>query len=109
MTHDVRDDDELKAARRAFLLQCGRFAVVTPPVVSLMLTVGARASAKNLATSPGRIKESTTTATTTTLTRTTTTTPTTTATTTTTSTATTQTTTTTPTTTTQTATPSSSA
>jgi hypothetical protein len=29
--------DRLKADRRSFLEQCGRFAVVTPPVVSLML------------------------------------------------------------------------
>jgi hypothetical protein len=37
MTEDDKDDDRHKADRRSFLEQCGRFAVVTPPVVTLML------------------------------------------------------------------------
>ena len=66
MSGDTHDDDELRAARRDFLLKCGRFAVVTPPVVSLMLTVGDKASAQGLATSPGKEKKKTTTTKTTT-------------------------------------------
>ena len=66
MSGDTHDDDELRAARRDFLLKCGRFAVVTPPVVSLMLTVSDKASAQGLATSPGKEKKKTTTTKTTT-------------------------------------------
>jgi hypothetical protein len=39
MTDDVRDDNRLRAERRAFLEKCGRFSVVTPPSVTLMLAV----------------------------------------------------------------------
>jgi hypothetical protein len=49
-----RDDDKSPPERRAFLEQLGRFAVVTPPVVSLMLAVADKASAEDLATSPGK-------------------------------------------------------
>jgi len=72
------DDDKLKAQRREFLLQCGRFAVVTPPVVTLMLSVGDKGISKALAASPGNKKSKTSTTTTTTTTPTTTTTKTTT-------------------------------
>ena len=37
MAHDEQKNEQLKADRRSFLEQCGRFAVVTPPVVTLML------------------------------------------------------------------------
>jgi hypothetical protein len=37
MSDEDQESDRLKADRRSFLEQCGRFAVVTPPVVSLML------------------------------------------------------------------------
>ncbi len=40
----VTDDDKLRAERRAFLEQCGRFAAVTPPAVTLMLAVGDKAA-----------------------------------------------------------------
>jgi hypothetical protein len=70
---DVRDDDRLRAERRAFLEKCGRFSVVTPPVVTLMLTVGGGSEA--LATS-GKTTTTTQTTTTQTTTTQTTTTPT---------------------------------
>jgi hypothetical protein len=63
MTTDAHDKQKLASDRREpsdrreFLQQCGRFAVVTPPVVSLMLTVGDKALAGNLATSPGKKDE----------------------------------------------------
>jgi len=53
-------DERSKSDRRAFLQQCGRFAVVTPPVVSLMLSVSDKALAESLATS-GKTKTTTTT------------------------------------------------
>jgi len=65
MSQDVRDEDRLKAERRAFLEKCGRFAVVTPPVVTLMLAVSDKAKAQ-LATSPVRTTTVTTRTTTTT-------------------------------------------
>jgi hypothetical protein len=40
----MSDVERQKLERRAFLEQCGRFAVVTPPVVSLMLTTGTKAA-----------------------------------------------------------------
>jgi hypothetical protein len=40
----VSDEERQKLERRSFLEQCGRFAVVTPPVVSLMLTTGTKAA-----------------------------------------------------------------
>ena len=45
------NDKWSKSDRRTFLQQCGRFAVVTPPVVSLMLSVSEKAGAESLATS----------------------------------------------------------
>ena len=54
------NDKWSKSDRRTFLQQCGRFAVVTPPVVSLMLAVSEKAGAKSLATS-GRTTKTTTT------------------------------------------------
>ena len=45
------NDEKSKSDRRAFLLQCGRFAVITPPVVSMMLSVSDKAAADNLDTS----------------------------------------------------------
>ena|SRR6476646_733373 len=60
MTDHVRDEERQRAERRAFLEQCGRFSVVTPPVVTLMLAVSGNTAA--LATSA----KTTTTATTTT-------------------------------------------
>jgi hypothetical protein len=65
------DDDKLKAQRREFLLQCGRFAVVTPPVVTLMLSVGDKGISTALASSPGKKSKTSTTTTTTTPTTTT--------------------------------------
>jgi hypothetical protein len=59
---DTRGDDRLRAERRAFLEQCGRFAVVTPPAVTLMLTV----SDKAVAAASGRTTGTTTTTVTTT-------------------------------------------
>lgn len=35
----IADDATDKEARRAFLLRCGRFAAVTPPVITTLLTV----------------------------------------------------------------------
>ncbi len=66
------NDEKAKADRRAFLLQCGRFAIVTPPVVSLMLSVRDKANADDLETS-GVEKKTTKPTTTTRTTRTTTT------------------------------------
>ena len=48
------NDERSKSDRRDFLLKCGRFAVVTPPVVSLLLSVSDKAGAENLATSDQR-------------------------------------------------------
>src|SRR6186713_2400613 len=59
----ARDHEWSKSDRRAFLQQCGRFAVVTPPVVTLMLSVGDKAIAGNLATSGHSTKTKTTTST----------------------------------------------
>ena len=38
-------DDAAVAARRRFLANCGKFAIVTPPVVSLMLSASRRSYA----------------------------------------------------------------
>ena len=59
----ARDHEWSKSDRRAFLQQCGRFAVVTPPVVTLMLSVSDKAIAGNLATSGHSTKTKTTTST----------------------------------------------
>jgi hypothetical protein len=40
----VSEEERQKVERRSFLEQCGRFAVVTPPLVSLMLTTGTKAA-----------------------------------------------------------------
>jgi hypothetical protein len=40
----MSDEERLKLERRSFLEQCGRFAVATPPVVSLMLASGTKAA-----------------------------------------------------------------
>ena len=105
VTDDPQNGDIQKSERRAFLEQCGRFAIVTPPVVTLMLSVSDKAKAQ-LVTSARTTKPTTSTTTTpTTTTPTTTPTTTTTTTTPTTTTPTTTTTTTTPTTTTTTTTP----
>jgi hypothetical protein len=45
MVGDTGDGDSSESKRRAFLQQCGRFAVATPPVIALMLTVSDRAEA----------------------------------------------------------------
>ncbi len=37
-------------ARRAFLLRCGRFAAVTPPVITMLLTVSSIPSEANAST-----------------------------------------------------------
>jgi len=37
-------------ARRAFLLRCGRFAAVTPPVITTLLTVSSIPSEANAST-----------------------------------------------------------
>src|SRR6185503_17344851 len=62
MTDDVRDDNRLRADRRAFLEKCGRFSVVTPPVVTLMLAVSS--STEALATSAKTLTTTTLTTTT---------------------------------------------
>ena len=41
-------NDRAALARRRFLLNCGKFAVVTPPVVTLMLSTSERGYAKVL-------------------------------------------------------------
>jgi hypothetical protein len=51
MTRDPDNGNKPKTDRRNFLAECGRFAAVTPPVVSLMLSVGEKAQADDLATS----------------------------------------------------------
>ena len=51
MAQDSRDSKKLETDRRNFLAQCGRFAAVTPPVVSLMLSVSDKAEGQELATS----------------------------------------------------------
>jgi hypothetical protein len=45
MIDEAGDGDSAESRRRAFLQQCGRFAIVTPPVVTLMLTVSDKAEA----------------------------------------------------------------
>ncbi len=70
MTDNVRDEEGRRAERRAFLEQCGRFSVVTPPVVTLMLAVSGNTAA--LATSAKTTTTTTTTPTTTTTATTTT-------------------------------------
>jgi hypothetical protein len=40
-----RDRDALSEARRKFLRSCGKFAVVTPPAVTLMLSAASRSYA----------------------------------------------------------------
>jgi hypothetical protein len=40
----VSEEERQKVERRSFLERCGRFAVVTPPLVSLMLTTGTKAA-----------------------------------------------------------------
>lgn len=37
-----KQDEKIVVARRRFLANCGKFAVVTPPVVSLMLATSQR-------------------------------------------------------------------
>ena len=44
MTEKI-DTDQANEARRRFLKTCGKFAVVTPPVVSLMLSSSDKAFA----------------------------------------------------------------
>jgi len=48
---DMHDEEKSESDRRSFLQQCGRFALVTPPVVSLMLTVGEKGVPQALAAS----------------------------------------------------------
>ena len=38
---DSIDNSPSREARRRFLLKCGRFAVVTPPAMAMLLSVGA--------------------------------------------------------------------
>jgi hypothetical protein len=87
MAENVRDEARQRAERRAFLEQCGRFAAVTSPVVTLMLTVSSdeaaattttTTSTKTPTTSTNTFTTSTNTFTTSTTTKTTTTHPTTT-------------------------------
>jgi hypothetical protein len=37
-TERLKDSDQTDLARRAFLQSCGKFAVVTPPAISLLLS-----------------------------------------------------------------------
>jgi hypothetical protein len=53
MTDEDRDEDRRKAERREFLGKCGRFGVVTPPLITLMLAVSDKATAQ--VTSPAKI------------------------------------------------------
>ncbi len=53
----MSEDEKLKLERRSFLEQCGRFAVATPPVVSLMLA--SSTGAKALTTSGGGVTTTT--------------------------------------------------
>lgn len=46
MKQGAHTEEQLRAARRSFLASCGRFAAVTPPLVTLMVA----ASAQNYAT-----------------------------------------------------------
>ena len=39
---DRKAEDAAVAARRRFLATCGKFAIVTPPVVTLMLSASKR-------------------------------------------------------------------
>ena len=71
MIDNMRDEERQRAERRAFLEQCGRFSIVTPPVVTLMLAVSGNTaalatSAKITTTTPTTTTTTTTTATTTT-------------------------------------------
>ncbi len=68
----IRGEDNRKAERREFLEKCGRFAAVTPPVITLMLAVSDKAKAQ-VVTSPGRLVTSAATTSTPTTTPTTTT------------------------------------
>jgi hypothetical protein len=51
MADDPHNGKRPETDRRDFLARCGRFAAATPPVVSLMLSVGDKARADDLATS----------------------------------------------------------
>jgi hypothetical protein len=68
MTNIEQDDERQKSDRRSFLEQCGRFAIVTPPVVTLMLATD---STKKALAASGTTVTVTTSATTTTATTTT--------------------------------------
>lgn len=46
MTDSPKNADRAALARRRFLLNCGKFAVVTPPLVTLMLSTTDRSYAK---------------------------------------------------------------
>lgn len=46
MTDSPKNADRAALARRRFLLNCGKFAVVTPPLVTLMLSASDRGYAK---------------------------------------------------------------
>lgn len=41
-TQEAHNGPEAAAARRAFLAKCGRLAIVTPPVVTMMLAAESR-------------------------------------------------------------------
>jgi hypothetical protein len=43
---DVKDSE----ARRAFLARCGRFAVVTPPIITMLLSVSSVPNEANAST-----------------------------------------------------------
>jgi hypothetical protein len=46
----VVDDSKDSEARRAFLARCGRFAVVTPPMLTMLLSVSSVPNEANAST-----------------------------------------------------------
>ena len=44
------EDAKDKEARRAFLVRCGRFAVVTPPAITMLLSVSSVPNEANAST-----------------------------------------------------------
>ena len=42
MDKQIHKSEDVAAARRQFLANCGKFAVITPPVISLLLSASHR-------------------------------------------------------------------
>ena len=53
MTLDAQTEDKTREARRRFLMSCGKFAVATPPAVTLLLA-GAQQNYASASSGHGR-------------------------------------------------------